>query len=300
MTEPEALLWVMHTALGEERALPDATAWTSSLPALASSRLSALARHLLGSRADSLPIEARHHLEAATLEAECVSARASRQLEALSPHLEATGLPWVVLKSWPLAARLYPTPSCRPSSDLDLLVAFQHHASFARALSLHGYHPENSDNGFHTRYLGPRSDWGRDVVELHREAGPPEFGGPGVAEVLASRRRFSGECGAVWVPSIALERDLLIRHYLRHGGNQAILLLDLLLHLRGEGLTHPLGALVGNDLARLGFERQVNGPRPWRQQMLARWMASRDFETRRAARVISPAGLPLALARSHR
>lgn len=298
--EPEALLWVMHTALGHAKALPDGPAWNEAMATLSGSRLAPFALHLLGTRAASLPSEARVPLEAACLAADIAAARARDQLAEIAASFPETGVPWVVLKSWPLAARLYPSPACRPSGDLDLLVSSADHRGADQALQALGYRSIERNASWHIRYLRPRREAGQDVVELHHSPEPREFGGPTADVVLASRRPFACEAGQVWVPSVGIERDLLVRHYLRHGGSQAILLLDLLLHLGSERYSHPFGALVGDDLVRLGFGRQINGPRRWWHGVLARWMALRGFEDRRMARHVSVAGLPLALAESHR
>ena len=109
---------------------------------------------------------------------------------------------------------------------------------------------------------------------------------------------FESEGGRIWIPSAEVEVDLLIRHYLRHAGDQAILLLDILLLLNGQPLTHPLGSLVGDDLSRLGLERTVNGPARWSHAILRRWMGQRSFEQRRSERHAGLMGVPLALSRS--
>jgi hypothetical protein len=298
--EPEALAWVMHTAVGEERALPDGDAWRHAIAGLGSSRLLALAGHLLGERKALLPSDVRMAFEAAALEADVIAQRNRSQLAEIVDRFVGREPGWVVLKGWPLAARLYPAPCCRPSGDLDLLVGPAARRPVIQGLLTLGYerHPDSDD--FHHRYLRRRSDGGRDVIELHHSPGPREFGGPDVNEILSTRSIFQSDIGPVWIPSPPVERDLLLRHYLRHGGNQAILLLDLLLHLDGDRYHHQLGALISSDLVRLGFDPIIDGPRTLRHQVLARWMRTRTFEERRAARHVSVAGLPLALARSKR
>ncbi|MEO8295968.1 MAG: nucleotidyltransferase family protein [Gemmatimonadota bacterium] len=297
--EPEALIWTLHTAIGNERALPDADAWRTAIPALGSSRLLGLAGHLLGARKSSLPDRVRLTFEAADLEAEVIARRNRAQLDHLLAYLAQTDLRWVVLKSWPLAARLYPAPAYRPSGDLDLLVGQESWKWVVQALLSAGYERTQENETFHHRFLRRSADGYHDVIELHHSPNPREFGGPEAEEVLASRQMFQSEAGPVPIPSPDVERDLLVRHYLRHGGSQAILLLDLLLHLNGESFAHPLGNLITGDLARLDFKPTITGPETWRHQVLARWMAARTFAERRAARHVSVAGLPLALARSN-
>ena len=297
-TEPAPLAWTLHTAMGESLEPPiDGAAWQAAWAALVASRLPSLAAHLMGSRLASLPHEIRFLFEAWSLDAEATADRSAAQLGEVAGVLEETGALWVALKSWPLAARLYPTPACRPSCDLDLLVLPETMASIAIGLGKIGYIPTGQAHSNHQRYERPGGS-GSDAIELHQAAGPPEFGGPPTRAILDSRQPFESTVGTVWVPEAGVERDLLIRHYLRHGGCQAILLLDLLLHLRGERYSHPLGAFIGDDLVRLGFPRTIDGPRRPRHIVLRRWMAGKDYETRRSSRHGSMVGVPLALSRS--
>jgi hypothetical protein len=104
---------------------------------------------------------------------------------------------------------------------------------------------------------------------------------PPTARILEGRRRFDLNGTTVWIPDEAMERDLLVRHFARHAGLQAILHLDLLLIL-GEGqYDHPLGAFVRDDLARLGLPSVITGPDRWRHAPPRRWMAARSFAQRR-------------------
>ncbi|MGH7657378.1 MAG: hypothetical protein ACREL6_04020, partial [Gemmatimonadales bacterium] len=102
-------------------------------------------------------------------------------------------------------------------------------------------------------------------------------------DVLDSRQLWTGSEAPVWIPGTPDERDLLTRHYVRLAGRQAILLLDLLLHLNGEVMAHPSGAVVADDLERLGLDPSVTGPSEWQLKPLRRWMSARTFAERRRA-----------------
>jgi hypothetical protein len=295
--EPPVLTWVVHRALGAEEDFPIVEHWSRELAALKASRLTALTAHLVRPRFNSLPHPVRTHLEAALLLAETVADQGKGQLAESREVLDRAGIRWVTMKGWALATRLYSTAACRPSGDLDLLVAAEDvNATLGLFLEL-GYRPEGEDRSYHTRLVRD-SARGASVIELHHRPGPARFGGLSTPAILAARQRFESGAGSIWIPSPEHEADLLIRHYLRHAGDQAILLLDILKLLAGRRLAHPLGALVGDDLSRLGLERTVEGPRRWSHSVLRRWMERRNYEERRAARHAALVGIPLALARS--
>ena len=296
--EPEVVAWVLHTALGSKRPLPPPDQWTQAIHALGASRLTPLAVHQLGDRITQLPRDARVAMESAMLRAEVMTEQRQKQLAHAIPVLESTGLPWLILKGWPLALRLYPRPNCRPSGDLDLLVSPRHLAPVREVLDGIGYRAEETGTtGYHWRLVRQCAGAEPDVIELHYGAGPPTMVSPSADVILRSRRPLETAAGVIWIPSVEMERDLLILHYLRHGGFQAILLLDVLLQLEGKPFRHPMGRLVGDDLERLGFRRTIDGPRSLRQALLARWMSARTFEQRRVAQHTSILGLPLALGR---
>jgi hypothetical protein len=295
--EPPVLTWVVQQALGTERDFPSIEHWSRELAALKASRLTALAAHLLRPRFDSLPHPVRTHLEAAFLLAETVVDQGRAQLVESREVLDRAGVSWVTMKGWALATRLYSTAACRPSGDLDLLVAAEDVNAAVGLFRGLGYRTEGEDRSYHTRLVRD-SARGANIIELHHRPGPPRFGGLSTPAILAARHPFESGAGTIWIPSPEHEADLLIRHYLRHAGDQAILLLDILKLLAGKRLTHPLGALVGEDLTRLGLERTVEGPRRWSHSVLRRWMARRSYEERRAARHAALVGIPLALARS--
>lgn len=272
------------------------------MPALMASRLTPLAAKLLGPRIGSLPPDVRLHLEAAMLMAESLAERGRLQMDETGALLNRLGVGWVVLKGWPLALRLYPSPACRPSGDLDVLVASEDVPPVTAALEAIGYRIHGGDRSYHTRFIGPGQGGLANVIELHHHPGPPEFGGPVTSLVLAGRRPLDSPAGRLWIPAAPDELDLLVRHYLKHAGYQAILLLDMILAGRaaGEGPTidHPLGSLIGDDLARLGLERTIDGERRLACQPLRRWMTRRTFEQRRSERHAALVGVPLALSRS--
>jgi len=299
--EPECLRWVVHRALAETPPPPAPDQWRAGLSALNASRLTPLAAHLLKHHLPQLPTDVRLPMEAAALLADAVAERSQHQLREAAAILIDLELPWLVLKSWPLAVRYYAVASCRPSGDLDLLVRAGDVTRVSRALEGRGYQPEPGDRDYHTRFLRPTAS-GTDIIELHHAPGPPAHGGIPPGELLANRVEWESPAGRVFLPGPEHELDLLIRHYLRHGGYQGILRLDLLLVGRraaGSGrVDHPLGSIIGNDLERLGFRRLIDGPRRMKLTALRSWMMRRTFEERRTARHISRIGIPLALARS--
>jgi hypothetical protein len=298
LREPGCLTWVLHRALGNDAPFPPAESWRSELAALKASRLTSLAAWLLRPQLESLPRDVRVHLEAAQLMGESVAERSRSQLAEAALIFNRLSLDWAVLKGWALASRLYPSPACRPSGDLDLLVAGSDLSRGIEGLLKAGYRVEGEDQTYHTRLVREESSQGASVIELHHRCAPPGFAAPETTAILARRRSFESRAGLVWVPAREDEIDLLVRHYLRHAGDQAILLLDLLLALNGERQVHPLGSLVGDDLERLGFGRAIDGPRRWHHAVLRRWMARRTFEERRSERHAALVGIPLALASS--
>lgn len=297
--EPDAVRWVLLAAHGRGSAEPPPPpAWEGMAAQLLANRLSPLAVHLLGPAIRRLPPDERRALEAAQLDAVDRTEVAARQLEAIAKPLNASSIAWVVLKSWPLAARLYPTPACRPSVDLDLLAHPRDHAAIVDLLESLGYREATgvATPTYH-RHFDPADPRGLPV-ELHGAAEPEFYHAPRTAAILETRARYPAPFGSLWIPDSALERDLLVRHYCRHAGSQAILLLDLLLHTGGAPLEHDLGDLVRVDLERLDLEPSISGPRRLRQQPLRRWMATHTFSERRFARLKSPIGIALALSRS--
>jgi hypothetical protein len=297
--EPELVRWIFRETLDPGQSpVPGPSLWQGMAAVLLAGRLSPLAVHLLGVRIGELPPEERRALEAADLEAQARSQAVGHQLEQIAIPLDATAVRWVVIKSWPLGARLYPTPACRPSVDLDLLVAESDHAEVARLLGAAGYRETTTaaTATYHRSFSPPERSHGLPV-ELHSSVEPRNYKAPPASRILDSRMRYHSAFGPLWIPDPVIERDLLIRHYCRHAGSQAILLLDLLLHLRGSRMQHDLGALVALDLERLGMEPVIAGPARIRHAPLRRWMARRTFHERRLARHKSPLGTSLALAR---
>ncbi|MEP7326829.1 MAG: nucleotidyltransferase family protein [Gemmatimonadota bacterium] len=298
--EPEVVRWVFRELLDPDHSPAPAPALWQGMPAvLLAGRLSPLAVHLLGPRIGDLRPEERRPLEAADLDAQARSHAVERQLRQLASLLDETPVRWVVIKGWPLAARLYPTPACRPSVDLDLLVAGTDHAEVARVFMRAGYGETTTPATatYHRSFRPPDGSHGVPV-ELHSSPEPWSYQAPLTSQILGSRVRYRSPVGPLWIPGPSIERDLLIRHYCRHAGSQAILLLDLLLALRGSRMQHELGALIALDLDRLDLEPVITGPSKARQAPLHYWMSQRTFHERRTARLKSPLGMSLALARS--
>lgn len=298
--EPAVLRWVFSEALEPGRnPVPGPAHWQGMAGALLAGRLSPLAVRLLGPRIKDIPAEERQALTAADLDAHTKAQAVESQLKHLAPLLDGTAAPWVVLKGWPLAARLYPSAACRPSVDIDLLAGSCDLETIAGALSGAGYTETTTaaTAAYHRSFRPPPGSHGLPV-ELHDAPEPASYRAPATSHILDSRILYPSPLGDLWIPDPAVERDLLIRHYCRHSGSQAILLLDLVLHLRGAPMQHELGGLLEADLTRLGLPPLITGPRRLRHRPLQRWMASRAFHERRLAHLKSPLGMALALARS--
>lgn len=302
MQESVVLGWLLRRALGtRDERVPDVAEWDVSLPDLGLSRCLSLAAHFV--RVDRIPVSrsARLALVASQSQAEAAVARNRQQLLELAPRLEAGGRPWLVLKGFPLASRLYPSPACRPSGDVDLLIDRSDIRVGDSVLIEAGYvASEPLDVSFHHRRYDRSGTVGRETVELHWASDPPSFAAPPTSLILQGRRRFDSDGVQVWIPGEGMEIDLLIRHFARHAGLQAILHLDLLLMAGEETHTHPLGALVRDDLARLGLPLRIDGPDRWRLGPLRSWMAVRNFAQRReiGAPAVYQAVTALALSRS--
>lgn len=165
--------------------------------------------------------------------------RLERPLDEALTHLAAAGIRTVVLKGPPLAARLYPDPSLRPSQDLDLMVAPADLDRAAAALETLGYQAEK---GLLARYYREN----HHHIHLHRENTPPlelhfrATTGFGIivpaADFLSRARPWPTPGGAVaWVLAPEDEFLYLALHAARHLFVALVLLYDLKLFL----LLHP-------------------------------------------------------------
>lgn len=280
------LRWVVHRALGHEGPGPLADAdWVAALPALSHNRLSPLAAHFLGAGLATLPDQVQHTLRGDQERAIIATRFLGRQLLEVSETFAGCDFPWLVLKGLPLAARLYPDPACRPCRDLDLLVPLEHRPGAEARLTGLGYQRAPGATTYHHRWIrpGPR-DW-TDIVELHWQAGPEGRGAPAAEHLFTTRVRRVTPWGEVWTPAPDLERELLIRHWIRHAGWQLILLLDILLHLGDSApAVHPLGAPLADDQRRLGLSPRIGGPSSLALLPLRRWLANHNFAERRLSR----------------
>jgi hypothetical protein len=291
------LHWTVRQAVGLEAGLlPNGAAWSAALEPLSANRLSALAGWLLGPRLSDMPDDVHQALSRAQAKAMFANDRSGVQLQELATALEHQSFPWVVLKGLPLAERLYPDPICRPGRDLDVLVDPSAIEPVGSVLMQLGYQAEATRrHTHHRRYLRPFNAGWDDIVELHWRAEPDSHGAVSTGEILRTRRRVDTRWGGLWTPGPEVELDLLVRHYVRHAGWQLILLVDILLLQRGlPPATHPLGAVVADDLKRLGLEPGVTGPFRFRQLPLRRWLARHDFADRRTTRRAAPIEVALA------
>ena len=296
--EGPVLRWVVTRALGDHSlALPPPEVWEASLDDLTANRVAALAVWLLGPDRDTLPLRARMVLASACERSADIASRNAAQLGELAALLNDAGAPWVVLKGPPLTERLYPSPECRPARDLDLFVSPEARPTAGSVLESLGYRPRPEGRGEVRYERAAVGDW-VDAVDLHWSAGPTAFTGPETSAILAGRRRFESRCGAVWIPELGMELDLLCRHYAKHAGWQAILTLDILLHLAGRSYRHEYGTMVGDDLCRLGLPQTVTGPSRWRYLPLRAWMRRRTFAERIRAEALPRVRLGLAMSAS--
>ncbi len=286
------LVWTLHRALGLPAASPEPAEWAAGAVDVEVSRLAPLAAQLLGPDLRSLPETPYRNIARAVGLAGFAAERGAAQLTEMRDLLEGAGVPWLVMKGPPMAERLYGSGAIRPSRDLDVLVPWASVEEVTRFLTDRGYSPWSSPSRelFHVRFQRPYIPGWDDILEVHWRIEPPSAGSPGTAEMLAHRRAW-GE--GMWIPSPAHELELLIRHYIRHGGWQAILLLDVLLHLGDTEIDHPLGAILADDLRRLGLPERIRGPGGWTQAPLRRWMGTRTWLERRRAR--APIAAQLAL-----
>lgn len=297
--EQDVIRWVVHTALGRRPPRPPAPdRWAAAIGELEASRLGPLAAHLLGPDLDALPLATRLELRATTERSRAMVGRTTAQLVELAPLLDRADLSWVVLKGVPLGRRLYPTPVCRPARDVDLLVADGDLERAGRILRDLGYLASGRfDRSMaHGQYRRRRDQEWEDLVELHWSATIPDFGGSSTEAMLGGRTRTDLDGFTVWVPTPEAERDLLLRHFVKHSSAYGILLLDLLLILRGEPYSHPLGQVVGDDLLRLGLGKTITGPSSLRFYPLRRWLTSRTFADRGRNRLPALVMVPLAMA----
>ncbi|MGE0353065.1 MAG: nucleotidyltransferase family protein [Gemmatimonadales bacterium] len=285
LSDPDRLIrWVMRAAIGERDPLPEPDAWLAGIESLRGNRLTPLAALLLGPGLERLPESVQRELRQTVARARYANLRILEQYQRLVPALNRSSIPWIILKGMPLACRLYPDPVCRPARDIDLLAPPYARAEVERLLLDLGY--SRAPSGLTDYHVTYRRTVGRtdDLVELHWAIESPSARAPATEALLAARQPCETPAGAVWVAATAPERDLLVRHYVRHSGWQAILLLDLLLHVGEDVLYHPLGAVPADDARRLGLPHRVSGPADWRLRPLRRWLARHPFAGRRLRR----------------
>jgi hypothetical protein len=172
-------------------------------------------------------------------------AQATRLDEALSmllPAFSAAGVPVIVLKGVTLA-RLYPSPSCRPRTDIDLLVEPAHLPTADRVLTRLGYRLLEAGH-VQRPLLSPvqapedrQYERAKDhtLVELHAD-----FLHTGLrrrADSAVWRRRQLVEVGGRLVPALAPGDAFLqaAAHLQRHGYLQLLWFYDIVMLLRADG-----------------------------------------------------------------
>lgn len=285
LSDPDRLIrWVMRAAIGERDPMPEPDAWLEGIASLRRNRLTPLAALLIASELERLPDPVQREFRQSVARARYANLRVLEAYRRLVPALNRSTIPWIILKGMPLACRLYPDPVCRPARDIDLLVLPHARAEVERLLLDLGYGRAPSGlTDYHVTYRRAASG-SDDLVELHWAIEAPSDGAPATDALLAARVPCETPAGVVWVAAAAPERDLLVRHYVRHSGWQAILLLDLLLHVGEDVLRHPLGAAPADDARRLGLPQRLQGPADWRLLPLRRWLARHPFAGRRLRR----------------
>jgi hypothetical protein len=93
-----------------------------------------------------------------------------RQIREIAAEFKAAGVPVAVLKGADFADHLYPDPSLRPFTDLDLLVPEQAVAEAEKAISRLGYVPCEASMKYRSGYgerSWIRSDRHEGTVEIH-------------------------------------------------------------------------------------------------------------------------------------
>jgi hypothetical protein len=165
--------------------------WTVLVEAAARDGVLGLVRRELGRRDIPLPAEAHRLMERLHASEALWQANTIRALDAALDALEAGGVRAAVLKGPALVERLYPDPSLRCSSDLDILVADADTDRAAAALEPLGYTAEAGPSAryarrhhHHVQLFGRRPP----VIELHFRA-YAGFGVTMAAEDLLDRAR---------------------------------------------------------------------------------------------------------------
>ncbi len=184
----------------------------------------------------TLPFEARQAAERQGALDALWRAQLDRTLDEALAALDAHAIRVVPLKGPALAERLYPDPSVRPSSDLDLLVAPGDLDRAAAALATLGYQPEagpadryHRAHHHHIHLLRAQPP----MIELHFRA----YAGFGIvvpADALLARaaERRTARGRRIWVPAPEDEWLYLAVHAAGHAFERLIWLHDLKLLLR--------------------------------------------------------------------
>lgn len=131
--------------------------------------LAGLVRRILEEGGITLSGPAGERLKSASLQAAASSLRVRALLFRALEALAAEGVAPIVLKGYPLAARLYPDPLLRATSDVDLLVVPKQLPAAERALLCLGLSPRPEvDHFYPVQYRHHRTLQGSPgTVELH-------------------------------------------------------------------------------------------------------------------------------------
>jgi hypothetical protein len=211
--------------------------WTVLVEAAARDGVLGLVRRELSRQDIPLPAEAHRLLERVHASEALWQANVIRALDAALDALEADGIRAAVLKGPALVERLYPDPSLRCSSDLDILVADADTDRAVAALEPLGYTVET---GVSARYARRHHHhlhlYGRPpVIELHFRA-YAGFGVTMAAEDLLDRARAHRTAGGARCLVLAPEDEALYLavHAAGHCFDRLLWLYDLKLLVAHE------------------------------------------------------------------
>ena len=119
------IIWRRLTVLLRERAPTaswSADGWDAVISLADELRLAPLLDHVLRAGCVQMPAEASLRLHRMARRGTLARVRAEQTLAEVASALDEAGIRFIVLKGLALSYTVYPTPDCRPMSDLDLLI----------------------------------------------------------------------------------------------------------------------------------------------------------------------------------
>lgn len=147
-----------------------ASQWDALISLADELRLAPLLEHTLRAQSVHLPTESRVRLHRAARKGALARICAERTLAEIQVALGQQDIRFIVLKGLALGYTLYPTPDCRPMSDVDLVIDAANRVRATTALCAEGWKGVEDDHEEISSELEMRkADPGLLPIELHWE-----------------------------------------------------------------------------------------------------------------------------------